>query len=79
MGGHHCDNTVALSSCHSSPRWAGAIPDPIPEALGELGRGGGAGKGGEQIGTPQNQEFMTPAKAPSSSTILYPVGCHLMN
>lgn len=36
-GGQHCDNTVALSSCHSSPRWAGAIPDPIPRHWGNWG------------------------------------------
>lgn len=72
--------TTLWPCLHVTQAHAGQEPFPTPsEALGELGRGSGAGKGGEQIGTPQNQEFMTPAKAPSSSTILYPVGCHLMN
>lgn len=36
-GGHRHDNTAALSSCHSSPRWAGAILDPVPKALEGIG------------------------------------------
>lgn len=56
MGLHYGDNTVALSSCHSS--WAGAILDP--KALGEIVKEVvEARKGGEQTGIPLTQKFTT--------------------